>query len=169
MTQRFQSKYDGPKKKTAAGRRLGAVPDKCSVNITKLLLKYMERPSMKAQCKTWAKLRTTFEAEVDQRLPEVRKEKGNPRYARIGLWNTMASEGYAAASDEEKEETVKKAYQTLAEETKEWKDRLSEPKSVEEAIRYVQRVFDKIETMKPSEKVHEDGSSVPRGPDAILC
>lgn len=99
----------------------------------RLLLKYWEKPSLRQLYKVWAKSCADLEAEVDRRLPEVREQKRDPQYARIGLWNTLASERYHAVSDEEKEETMQKAKEILSDETAKWRDSLAEPKSMEEA------------------------------------
>lgn len=141
MTARFQGKYEGPNKKSTTARRPDAT-DNRSANIIELLKAYMTKPSLMQLCKMWAKSRPGFETAVDQRLPKVREEKGDPEYARIGLWNTMASEGYAAASEEEKEEAFRKAKKELDEKMTQRQKLLAEPQSLQEAKQYASRALD---------------------------
>ncbi|VDC02182.1 unnamed protein product [Peniophora sp. CBMAI 1063] len=136
MSARFQSNYDGPKKTTAPTTKLPATPDRTSSEgIQKLLMAFLTKPSMPQLCKAWAKSQSGFEAEVDRRLAEVRLERGDPNYARIGLWNTMASEGYAAASNELKTMALEKAKEELDGRLAERNELLAEPKSMEEALK----------------------------------
>lgn len=132
MSTRFQANYpDTKRKKTATNKGAPAA------NIEKLLLTYMARPSLRQLYKVWAKSNPDLEAEVDRRLPEVRKERDDPEYGRIGVWNAVAAEWYGAISEEDKAETMQKAREILKKETQAWKDKLAEPKSMEEAKRYV--------------------------------
>lgn len=64
----------------------------------------------------------------------MRLEKNDPEYARIGLWSSMAREGYAAVSEEGKKETVRKAREVLEKDINEWEEALALPKSIEEAV-----------------------------------
>ncbi|VDC05318.1 unnamed protein product [Peniophora sp. CBMAI 1063] len=138
MAQRFLSKYTGPKKKTAASKVTVSAGERSASGIQKLLQTYMEKPTLRHQCQVWASSHPHFEAQVDQRLTEVRLEKGDPDYPRIGLWNTMASQGYAAADDSEKEKTVRKAKEILEKEMKGWEKTTTPPKSVAEAIEFME-------------------------------
>lgn len=89
---------------------------------------------MRQLYKVWAKSRSDLDTEVDRLLPMVRQQKGNPNYGRIGLWNTVAAEWYAATSEEEKENTTQQAKAILNEETEKWKNDLADPTSIEEAL-----------------------------------
>lgn len=128
MAARFQSRYQGPTKKTT-------VKQSSTADIGAILMRYFERPSLRQLYKVWAESCSDLTAEVDRQLPEVRREKGDPDYQRIALWNTLAAERYNATSEEEKEETKRKAKNALSEQTKKWKEGLAEPKSLEEAAR----------------------------------
>ncbi|VDC00469.1 unnamed protein product [Peniophora sp. CBMAI 1063] len=130
MSQRFLSKYNS-RYKTATDKR-GSAAD-----IQKLIQMYMEKPTLRHQCKVWASSHPGFEAQVDARLLDLRLEKGDPNYPRIGLWNTMASQGYAATDDKVKEETVRKAKEILEKDMKDWEKGLAPPKSVEEATQFM--------------------------------
>lgn len=126
MSARFKNNYVGPAAKKAV--ELGT-----TANIRQLLERYGSKPSLPQLYKVWAQSRADFDAEVDRRLPEVRQQRGDPGYARIGLWNALASEGYHATSEEEKAQTLQKAKDILRQETDKWKDGLAEPRSMEEA------------------------------------
>ncbi|VDC04984.1 unnamed protein product [Peniophora sp. CBMAI 1063] len=139
MSARFQGKYDGPKNTKVAKTKVPAVANKnSSAGIQEILMTFLTKPTLGQLCKAWAKSRPGFETDVDRRLAEVRVEKGDPNYARIGLWNTMASEGYLAASAEEKEEIMKKAKDALDNRMEERRELLAEPKSMAEALRFME-------------------------------
>ncbi|VDB87022.1 unnamed protein product [Peniophora sp. CBMAI 1063] len=140
LAQRFANKYAGRDKKATVMPNNTAAPANSSgsgSDILKLLFKFLERPSPKHLCKVWANSQPGFEAEVDRRLPEVRSEKGNPNYARIGLWNTMARCGYEESSEAEKEQTFRKAQDMLEREMKSWRAGLALPETIEEGISFM--------------------------------
>ncbi|VDC00084.1 unnamed protein product [Peniophora sp. CBMAI 1063] len=128
---RFQSRHIDPSKPSAVKSKSG--------DVASILHAYMKQPSLRQLYKVWAtsKPRPELEAEIERRLPEVRKQKDNPEYGRLGLWNTVASELYNAASDEEKKEATDEAQRILDEQTEEWKKGLAEPQSVEEAAQFL--------------------------------
>ncbi|VDB88612.1 unnamed protein product [Peniophora sp. CBMAI 1063] len=155
MLARFQTNFPDSKRRATTGKKQGA-------DITKLLLKYWERPSMKQLYKVWAssKPRPDLDAEIDRMLATVREQKGDPEYKRIGLWNTVAADWYRSASEKEKEETMEKAKDVLAEETKKWKEDLAGPKSLEDAVKFMSASKDFLEDLMEFFAEHCGGMAV---------
>ncbi|VDB99026.1 unnamed protein product [Peniophora sp. CBMAI 1063] len=155
MLARFQTNFPDSKRKAKAVKERGA-------DISKLLLKYWEKPSMKQLYKVWAnsKPRPDLDAEIDRLLPAVREQKGDPEYKRIGVWNTVAADWYRSASEEEKEQTMEKAKDILAKETKKWKEDLAAPKTLEDAIKFMSASKDFLEDLMEFFADHCGGMAV---------
>ncbi|VDC03026.1 unnamed protein product [Peniophora sp. CBMAI 1063] len=101
---------------------------------------YSAKPSLCHTYKVWAGLkpRPELEAEVDRLLPEVRRERDDPSYGRIGVWNTVAAEMYKSADAEERHEAEVEAKRIFDAKVAAWEDSLAAPGSMDDAVRFMQ-------------------------------